>query len=80
MKKKILAFILSGCMFIQNSGLVLASELPLYTQVETEQGEAMETPIDEDGDSVESDLSSEADKEDTDSSSETDDTDSSADT
>ncbi|MBD5444558.1 MAG: leucine-rich repeat protein [Lachnospiraceae bacterium] len=83
MKKKILAFILSGCMFIQNSGLVLASELPLYTQLETEQGEAVETPIDEYGDSGESDSSSEVDKEDTDSASETDgkgDTDSAADT
>ena len=80
MKKKILAFILSGCMFIQNSGLVLASELPLYTQVETEQGEAMETPIDEDGGSVEFDASSESNKEDTDSASETGDTDSIADT
>lgn len=83
MKKKILAFILSGCMFIQNSGLVLASELPLYTQVETEQGEAVETAIDEDGDSAESASSSEEDKEDTDSASETDekgDTDSTADT
>lgn len=95
MKKKILAFILSGCMFIQNSGLVLASELPIYTQTETEQGEAMETPIDdgsayspdEDGetenkDSGDADSSSEADKEDTDSASETDgtgDTDSAAD-
>ncbi|MDE6661971.1 MAG: leucine-rich repeat protein [Lachnospiraceae bacterium] len=72
MKKKILAFILSGCMFIQNSGLVLASELPLYTQVETEQGEAVDTPIDEYEDSGESDSSSETDKEDTDSASETD--------
>lgn len=83
MKKKILAFILSGCMFIQNSGLVLASELPLYTQVETEQSEAMETPIDEDEEGVESDSSSEADNEDTESASETDgkdETDSAADT
>ena len=96
MKKKIIAFILSGCMLIQNSGLVLASELPLYTQVETEQGETMEIPIDEgsvyspdengeneNGDSEEADPSSEADKEDTDSASETDekgDTDSAADT
>lgn len=37
MKKKILAFILSGCIFIQNSGLIVqATELPLYTQVEAE--------------------------------------------
>lgn len=36
MKKKILAFILSGCILMQNSGLaVQAAELPLYTQVQT---------------------------------------------
>lgn len=39
MKKKILAFILSGCILIQNSGLaVQAAELPRYTQTESGMG------------------------------------------